>query len=113
MASGWITNLTVLREDAVQKHAWPFFSLGDARKVVRHHLALAACLAVSTIIALPASASADPPSAVKARIDTALQNILTLEREGHDGYATFWDGNNISNAAGPKNAVYAAKRLAR
>jgi hypothetical protein len=51
------------------------------------------CTLLSTVICLSASASADPPPASKSRIDTALQNILTLERPGQDGYATFWDGN--------------------
>jgi hypothetical protein len=34
-----------------------------------------------------------PPQASKSRIEAALDNILTLERPGQDGYATTWDGN--------------------
>lgn len=77
----------------MQKRAWSFFGFSDAREVPPHHLALAACVVVSAIVALHQSAFADSPPAGKARVDTALQNILTLEREGQDGYATFWDGN--------------------
>jgi hypothetical protein len=77
----------------VRKHAWPFVSTAGAREVLRHHQVLSVCIVVSAIAGLPAPGFADPPPASMARIDTALQNILTLERTGQDGYATFWDGN--------------------
>jgi len=34
-----------------------------------------------------------PPQASKSRIEAALQNMMTLERPGQDGFATIWDGN--------------------
>ena len=37
---------------------------------------------------------ADLPSQTsKSRIEAALQNVMTLERPGQDGFATIWDGN--------------------
>ncbi len=42
----------------------------------------------------PESGWADSPSqASKSRIEAALQNVMTLERPGQDGFATIWDGN--------------------
>ena len=42
----------------------------------------------------PESGWANSPSqASKSRIEAALQNVMTLERPGQDGFATIWDGN--------------------
>jgi hypothetical protein len=55
-------------------------------------------LAMPPVIALAAvlgaSALADPTTeASKSRVVAALENIMTLDRPGQDGYATIWDGN--------------------
>ena len=34
-----------------------------------------------------------PPQPTKASVEAALQNIITLDRPGQDGFATIWDGN--------------------
>ena len=34
-----------------------------------------------------------PPQASKSRVEAALENIMTLDRPGQNGYATIWDGN--------------------
>lgn len=34
-----------------------------------------------------------PPQPSKASVEAALQNIITLDRPGQDGFATIWDGN--------------------
>jgi hypothetical protein len=40
------------------------------------------------------SGLADPtPQGSKSRTEAVLQNILTLDRPGEDGFATIWDGN--------------------
>ena len=40
------------------------------------------------------SGLADPaPQGSKSRIEAALQNIMSLDRPGQDGFATIWDGN--------------------
>ena len=46
------------------------------------------------LVVSPASVFADalpPPS--KSRVEAALQNVMTLDRAGQDGFATVWDGN--------------------
>src|ERR1700739_4805081 len=37
--------------------------------------------------------AASPPETSKPLVETALQNILNLDRAGQDGFATIWDGN--------------------
>lgn len=45
-------------------------------------------------LAVPRLALADPPpQATAARVEAALQNIMTLDRPGQDGFAAIWDGN--------------------
>ncbi len=34
-----------------------------------------------------------PPQPNKASVEAALQNVITLERAGQEGFATIWDGN--------------------
>lgn len=63
------------------------------RQRLTPRLLAAGFILLSTLIFLCELASADSPAASKSRFDTALQNILILERPGPDGYATFWDGN--------------------
>jgi type III secretion system-like peptide-binding chaperone len=51
-------------------------------------------LALALVLCASASAFADSPiEASKSRVVAALQNIMTLDRAGQDGYATVWDGN--------------------
>jgi hypothetical protein len=46
------------------------------------------------LLGFPGLSIADTPSSTsKPRIEVALQNILTLDRPGQDGFATIWDGN--------------------
>jgi hypothetical protein len=40
----------------------------------------------------PGLADSSPPAS-KSRIEAALQNVMTLDRPGQDGFATIWDGN--------------------
>ncbi len=39
------------------------------------------------------------PQAGGPRIEAALQNVMTLERPGQDGFATIWDGNKYVQCA--------------
>lgn len=49
---------------------------------------------LSASLGLGGLALADsPPQANKSRIEAALQNMMTLDRPGQDGFATVWDGN--------------------
>jgi hypothetical protein len=60
---------------------------------------LCAGLLLCSWLAAPAAAADLPapapgaPTAIQARVAAALQNIVTLQRSGQDGYATVWDGN--------------------
>jgi hypothetical protein len=50
--------------------------------------------AVALALGAITSALADQSTeASKSRIVTALQNVMSLDRPGQDGYATIWDGN--------------------
>jgi len=45
-------------------------------------------------LVITGSALADPPpQASKSLVEAALENIMTLDRPGQNGYATIWDGN--------------------
>ena len=77
----------------MRKNAWPIVTAAGTRSVLPKSLVLTGCVLLSAIVGLSEPAFADAPPAIKSRVDTALQNILTLERPGQDGYATFWDGN--------------------
>lgn len=76
----------------MRKTAWSAESTIGVRKMPPRRL-IARCILFAAVIGLSSPGFADPPPASKSRVDTALQNILTLERPGQDGYATFWDGN--------------------
>lgn len=55
---------------------------------------LSAVVAFAIVLGAAASALADPVTdASKSRVMAALQNVMTLDRPGQDGYATIWDGN--------------------
>lgn len=55
---------------------------------------------------------ADPsPQASGPRIEAALQNVMTLERPGHDGFATIWDGNKYEQRACKRRYGLASKRM--
>ncbi len=46
------------------------------------------------LLLLPGSGVAAPPAQTsQSRVETALENISTLDRPGQDGFATVWDGN--------------------
>ncbi len=77
----------------MRKSTWAALVAACERQRLTPRLLATGCVLLSTLIFLSESASADPPAASKSRFDTALQNILILERPGQDGYATFWDGN--------------------
>jgi hypothetical protein len=77
----------------MRKGAWPTVSASGARNPLQKRVMVTGCILLAAMIGVSAAAFADPPSPSKSRVDAALQNILTLERPGQDGYATFWDGN--------------------
>lgn len=77
----------------MRKSAWAALVAASERQRLTPRLLATGCILLSTLIFLSESASADQPVASKSRFDTALQNILILERPGQDGYATFRDGN--------------------
>jgi hypothetical protein len=61
-----------------------------------------AAVAIVVTAAAPLAARAQPasgpppaaaPPAAQAQLEAALQTILTLQRDGEDGYATVWDGD--------------------
>src|SRR5712692_8953469 len=66
----------------------------DRGMLTRRQQATAWGILLSAVLGLSGSGRANAmPQGSKSRIQAALQNIMTLDRPGQDGFATIWDGN--------------------
>jgi len=61
--------------------------------LMRHVRAMGFAVLVLATLAAPRTVMADPPANVESRVETALANIMALERPHQDGFATVWDGD--------------------
>lgn len=68
-------------------------SIGVWDMLTRRLWALGHAVLVLTALASAKAACAAPAPDASPRVETALANIMTLERPNQDGFATVWDGN--------------------
>jgi hypothetical protein len=61
--------------------------------VVRGWAAVGAMVFGLAVLGWPDRGVAASPSSGRDAVEAALQNLITLDRPGQDGYATVWDGN--------------------
>jgi hypothetical protein len=61
---------------------------------IQRQTSIVSAFVAFTILLAPCPTAADEaPPPGKPRIEAALQNMMSLERPGQEGFATMWDGN--------------------